>query len=169
MDKMNYKEEYKKLEKKINEKNSDNPNKKFTPANDEEIVNKPSEETKRNGDITRILKIYADSLDDKVKFNSIFKRIMAIGMLVIIGVFTLAIIIIILTAIFNLNSIASIATTIISSCVTYIVSLLSIFKIITKYVFNNNEDVNLKNLVDIILKNDLDNKKMRKNNKDLEA
>lgn len=112
----------------------------------------------RNKMITVLFEIYNDNTERRMKTNRRCKKITFWFLLISIFTLTLSIIGLFIVLL-KYNLINDSIAIIISACVTYLGSLLSILQIITKYLFPNNEDKNVLDLLKTIIEkdNNLDN------------
>lgn len=116
------------------------------------------EYVKRNEIITALFKTYNDNTERRMKTNRRCKKITFWFLLISIFILTFAIVGLFIVLL-KYNLINDSIAIVISACVTYLGSLLSILQIITKYLFPNNEDKNVLELLKTIIEkdNNLDN------------
>ena len=115
----------------------------------------------RDEHITKLLKCYVDSYENKTNSNKIYKCVLfwvCMAILALFSIFFICTLGYILCdkkdeIIFNYLS------TILPICITYLTLVISILKIIVKYIFPENEEEYITGIVEIIEKNDLENKK----------
>lgn len=107
----------------------------------------------RNKIITALFKTYNDNTERRMKTNRRCKKVTFWFLLISIFALTLAIVGLFIVLL-KYNLINDSIAIIISACVTYLGSLLSILQIITKYLFPNNEDKNVLELLKTIIEKD---------------
>ncbi len=121
------------------------------------------EQKKRDREITKLLKSYTDNYIAKSKSNRTYKRIIfitSIGILIIFFIMFLSL----LYKFKNINianndNIVNNIISLITVCITFLTLVIGILKIITKYVFPQNEEDYITQIVNSIQDNDLANKK----------
>lgn len=114
----------------------------------------------RDKEITRLLQLYVGAYDYKNKSNKRYKRILFAMCILILVAFTATLISLVLkfTGSAKENSVESVVQ-LITACITFLTLIVSILKIITKYVFPANDEEYITRIVEIIQNNDLENKK----------
>lgn len=118
------------------------------------------QQKKRDEQITRLLTEYVDEYANKNKSRKFFKNILFYGSIGTIVVFIGCFIYWINKAMGKSSEVSvESLVQIISVCVTFLTLIISIMKIITKYVFPQNEEEYITRIVEIIQKNDLKNKR----------
>ena len=119
-----------------------------------------SQQKKRDRQISRLLAEYVEAYRYKNRSNKWYKRILFGVCILIISVFSV-VFIILLFRFGNANQSASKEAVIelISVCITFLSLIVGILTIITKYVFPEDEEEYITRIVEIIQKNDLENKK----------
>lgn len=115
----------------------------------------------RDEQITKLLTTYVKTYEDKSKSNNLLKSVLFWLCFGILIVLTLTFFIVL---VFKFDLKASEATLanvvqVISICVTFSASVIGLLRIITRYVFPENEEQYITRIVEIIQKNDLENKK----------
>lgn len=118
------------------------------------------QQKKRDKKITELLNQYVDAYCYKNKSNKWYKRIL-VGMCIVI-VFAFSVIFAIL--LFQINGSNNDMPLegmikLITVCITFLALIVSILKIIAKYVFPENDEEYITRIVEIIQNNDLENKK----------
>ncbi len=119
-----------------------------------------NEQAKRDAEITRLLRYYINTYDKKSKSNRMYKGVIFWTSIIILLSFSL----VFLYLLYNYPNMADTNTVnnmvaLITVCVTYLTLVISILKIITKYVFPQNEEEYITHIVKSIQDNDLKNKK----------
>ncbi len=114
----------------------------------------------RDKKVTELLNQYVDGYVYKNKSNKWYKGILFGCCCVILVTFSVVFIVLICNINFGTkdNSINELVE-LISICITFLTLIVGILKIITKYVFPENEEEYITRIVEIIQNNDLENKK----------
>ncbi len=135
---------------------SDN-DKELNPYIDRFTTNQQKE---RDKNITELLKLYVQAYRYKNISNKWYKNILFVACISILITFVIAFIVLIQKFGYDSNN-ANIESMIqiISVCVTFLALIISILKIITKYVFPINEEEYITRIVELIQNNDLEHKK----------
>mgnify|MGYP000251001076 CR=1 FL=1 len=134
---------------------------------DEDEINNPyvdefttKQQRSRDKKITELLQLYVEAYNYKNKSNKWYKGIL-FGICTAI-LLAFAITLIVLVVRFNgatdEKTIESVVQ-LITACITFLTLIVSILKIITKYVFPVNDEEYITRIVEIIQNNDLENKK----------
>ena len=114
----------------------------------------------RDKKITELLQLYVDAYNYKNKSNKWYKGILFGVCIFILLAFTVTLVVLVVK--FNGSSdeksIESVIQ-LITACITFLTLIVSILKIITKYVFPANDEEYITRIVEIIQNNDLENKK----------
>ncbi len=119
-----------------------------------------NEQRKRDIKISELLIEYVEAYKQKNKSNKWYKGILFAICILIIVVFSVIFIILLFENVNIEKSITTSATVeLVSVCVTFLTLIVGILTIITKYVFPEKEEEYITNIVRIIQKNDLENKK----------
>lgn len=107
------------------------------------------------------MKCYVDTYENKTKNNKIYKCVLFWLCVITLSVFSIAF----LSAICFIfidkkdEQISDYLVTMLPICITYLTLVISILKIIVKYIFPEKEEEYITKIVEIIEKNDLENKK----------
>ena len=120
-----------------------------------------SEQKKRDGYVTTLLKSYVSSYKNKTIENAKYKRIFFYGILILIVVliaFCLMCISCILYQLNNSNTVEYLLR-LIPICITFITLIIGTLNIIVKYVFPEKEEEYITKIVELIQNNDLEHKK----------
>lgn len=119
-----------------------------------------SQQRKRDKTISELLQEYVDAYKRKNRSNFWFKLTLLGLCVLIISAFSVVFIILLMNFKDSTEtaSMASVAE-LISVCITFLTLIVGILTIITKYVFPENEEEYITRIVEIIQKNDLENKK----------
>lgn len=135
-------------------------NNKLTKVkNDKELDNfKTEQETKRDEFITDLLMEYVNSCKDKFQFKKIYKEKLFKVCIFSISALILLMIVICILLVCRRDGLDLIIP-FISTCVTFIGSFIGILKIIVKYIFPENDEKYITEIVQLIQNNDLANKK----------
>lgn len=114
----------------------------------------------RDKKITELLAQYVDAYKYKNKSNRWYKGILFGVCMTILIVFCVTFIILMfkVCTVKNATSLESVVQ-LVSVCITFLTLIISILKIITKYVFPKKEEEYITRIVEIIQNNDLENKK----------
>lgn len=128
----------------------------------------PEEQKNRSRSISAILSHYEESYDHKVRFQRLYRQILFWGCSGIILLFVVAILFILIYAVFHSDSIelAGVAT-VITAVVSLVVSMLELVHIITKYCFPEKDEEYIVQIVESIQGNDLE--KIKESNRAAEA
>lgn len=122
-----------------------------------------AEQKKRDQEITKLLKSYTDNYIAKSKSNRTYKFIIfitSIGILIIFFIMFLSLLYKFKNVnIANNNDIVNNIISLITVCITFLTLVIGILKIITRYVFPQNEEDYITQIVNSIQDNDLANKK----------
>lgn len=114
----------------------------------------------RDKKVTELLESYVDEYKYKNKSNRWYKGILVGFSLSILLAFSVVFIILICRLnSFSVKGSSAQLAEIISVCVTFLALIVGILNIIAKYVFPENEEEYITRIVEIIQKNDLENKK----------
>lgn len=118
------------------------------------------EQKKRDVQVTNLLKYYVENYKSKTQSNKIYKLALFILCSLIVVAGCIAFGYVFLNVDFNdgdanISNVLEIA----SVCITFLTLIVGLLKIITEYVFPNNEEEYISKIVEIIQKNDLENKK----------
>lgn len=108
----------------------------------------------RNKELTSLLSGYIAQREKRVRTNSFFKKFLFwtfIGLLILL---TLTIIIVFIKVDYNNMDVSSIVS-LLSVVATYLTSILSIFKIMSKYLFPADEEKDTITMITSVLSNDL--------------
>lgn len=119
-----------------------------------------SQQKQRDQKISELLSEYVEAYRYKNRSNRWYKALLLILCSAIILAFSVVFIILLIG--FNkTNKIPSVESVIelVSFCVTFLTLIVGILTIITKYVFPENEEEYITRVVEIIQRNDLENKK----------
>ncbi len=117
------------------------------------------EQKARDCEITKLLRQYVTSYSEKVKTQKTYRTVLLILCSSIIGLFSIAFLILLLYFGFNSSSVdVSGVVSLISICITFLVSILGLAQIITKYCFPENDEEYISKIVETIQANDLQNK-----------
>lgn len=119
-----------------------------------------SQQKQRDQQISELLSEYVEAYRYKNKSNRWYKGIL-LGLCATIIIAFSVVFIILLIGFNNADESASIESVIelVSVCITFLTLIVGILTIITKYVFPENEEEYITRIVEIIQKNDLENKK----------
>lgn len=114
-----------------------------------------SQFVKRNTELTKLLSNYIIRRDERVKTNAFFKKFLFwtfVGLLVLL---TLTIVIVFIKV--DLNNITNTSSVVglVSVIVTYLTSMLSIFNIMSKYLFPSDEEKDAIDMISTVISNDL--------------
>ena len=114
----------------------------------------------RDKKITELLQLYVDAYSYKNKSNKWYKGILFGVCTLILLSFTVTLVVLVVKFNHpaNKKSIEAVVQ-LITSCITFLTLIVSILKIITKYVFPANDEEYITRIVEIIQNNDLENKK----------
>lgn len=117
-------------------------------------------EKERSHSISAILKHYEYSYKAKVTFQQKYRVKLFWGCWIVIALFTLAVLSVLAYAILNAGALQleSVAT-VITALISFVVSILQLVHIITKYCFPENDDEYIIKIVDSIQSNDLERTK----------
>lgn len=114
----------------------------------------------RDKKITELLTQYVDAYSYKNKSNKWYKAILLGLCATILVAFCIVFIVLILRFSWgDHNTSGGTVVELISVCITFLTLIVSILKIITKYVFPEKEEEYITRIVEIIQNNDLENKK----------
>lgn len=118
------------------------------------------EQKRRDQEITKLLSTYVESYKEKVKSNKIYKSILFGTCMLILIIFCIAFVCLVTSIDFDddLNSISALIQ-VISVCITFLGLIIGLLKLITTYVFQKNDEEYITRIVELIQKNDLENKK----------
>lgn len=131
---------------------------------DESYNDKYSTDQQKERDkiITRLLRCYVDTYDDKRKRNKTYKDQLFELCYNIVGGSTLALlfafvllIVVKKDGLLNVEGLSALITV----CVTYLTTIIALLKIITEYVFPQKEEEYITKVVELIQQNDLEHKK----------
>ena len=119
-----------------------------------------SQQRQRDQKISDLLSEYVKAYEYKNKSNRWYKGIL-LGLCVAIIIAFSVVFIILLIGFSSSTQEASIGSVVelVSVCITFLTLIVGILTIITKYVFPENEEEYITRIVEIIQKNDLENKK----------
>lgn len=107
--------------------------------------------------ITGILGNYKDQQNSRYLFKTKTQKILFWFLIGLIGVLTAALIIFVIFLFkFNSKMNVEVIVGLVSGCITYLGSLLTIFLVVVKYVFPEDEEKNFNELVSNIIKNHTD-------------
>ena len=109
----------------------------------------------RDKHITKLLQLYVDFYNCKIKSNKWYKEILFYFCLATILVFSIFFVYIICKEGFKNDKLFNL----ISVCITFISLIIGILTIITKYVFPEDDEKYITRIVEIIQTNDLENKR----------
>ena len=114
----------------------------------------------RDRKITELLSTYVEAYNYKSKSNKWYKGILFFICVGILIIFCISFILFIRNVDFNgeANSVVDVIQ-LISVCITFLGLIVGLLKIITKYVFPENEEEYITRIVELIQNNDLENKK----------
>ena len=114
----------------------------------------------RDKHVTELLKHYVDGYESKTNSNKIYKMVIFIVCISIIVLFSGIFSYLMITFDYNMDAknVESIVA-LISICITFLTLIVGILKIITEYSFPAKEEEYITRIVEIIQKNDLENKK----------
>lgn len=117
------------------------------------------EQKARDCEITKLLRQYVTSYCEKVKTQKIYRKVLLILCSSIIGLFSITLLFLLLYFGLSSSSIdVSGVASLISICVTFLISILGLAQIITKYCFPENDEEYISKIVETIQANDLQNK-----------
>ena len=152
------------------QKDQTNTGSKAGIKSDDELSDKyqPEEQKNRSQSISAILSHYEQSYDYKVRFQKLYRKILFWGCSGIVVLFVIAILLILIYAVFHSDSIelAGVAT-VITAVVSLVGSMLGLVHIITKYCFPENDEEYIVRIVESIQGNDLE--KIKESNRAAEA
>lgn len=118
------------------------------------------EQRARDRNITELLRLYVASYKNKIESNKWYKFVLFVICILILVTFSMVLIHVILTINdFSEETTVANVVQLISACVTFITLIVGILEIITKYVFPANDEDYITKIVELIQKNDLENKK----------
>lgn len=110
---------------------------------------------KRNMSLTELLDSYMKQRDRRIQTNNFFKKFLFWFLVGVIAILTAIISTVFITVDYkNIDNISSVVA-LISVAVTYLTSILSIFKIMTKYLFPADEEKDAISMISTVIKNDL--------------
>ena len=119
-----------------------------------------AEQKKRDKEITKLLTYYVLAYNEKRKSNPKYKKIILYLCCGIILVFSSLFIYLLIIVSKTMSSIAvNNVVALVTVCISYLTLVIGILKIITKYVFPQQEEEYITRIVEDIQKNDLKNKK----------
>ncbi len=113
----------------------------------------------RNTSLTRLLNDYIDQRKERIKTNNTYKKWLFRIFVGLFIVLTLSVIFIFIKTDFNNTNIDTVIS-LVSVAVTYLVSILSIVKIISQYLFPVNEEKDAIEMIKTVIGNDVDVEKM---------
>lgn len=117
------------------------------------------EQKARDCEITKLLRQYVTSYSEKVKTQKTYRKVLLSLCASIIGAFSVAFLVLLLHFGFRTSSVdVTGIVSLISICVTFLVSILGLAQIITKYCFPENDEEYITRIVEVIQTNDLQNK-----------
>ena len=117
------------------------------------------EQKARDCEITKLLRQYVTSYSEKVKTQKSYRTVLLILCSSIIGLFSVAFLILLLHLGFNSSSVdVTGVVSLISICISFLASILGLAQIITKYCFPENDEEYISKIVETIQTNDLQNK-----------
>lgn len=118
------------------------------------------EQRKRDKKVTELLEGYVDNYKNRINSNKNYKMAITITCLCILLIFSIAFVYVMVNVGQSKirGSIGGVIE-LISVCVTFLALIVSILKIITQYVFPKHEEEYITRIVELIQKNDLENKK----------
>lgn len=116
------------------------------------------EQLERDQQITLLLQRYVEGYEYKVKSAKWYKRIITSLCCSIVLGFSIVLGIKLIGTDFSTTQAAGLAE-MIAVCITFLTSVIGILTIITKYVFPEKEEEYITRIVEIIQRNDLDNKR----------
>ena len=119
-----------------------------------------SQQKVRDYEITKLLKQYVEAYSEKISHRKWYRNILFCLSVFMLLVFSGALLYMIYWCAkqFSVVEIPGLIT-LVSLCVTFLTSILSLFKIITKFCFPENDEEYITKIVEAIQKNDLENKK----------
>lgn len=114
----------------------------------------------RDKEVTKLLEYYTAGYKSKVKMNKAFKITLFIVCCLILSIFSgiFSYLLFNMKKVTDENVISGIVQTI-TVCITFLTLVVSILKIITRYVFSDKDEEYITKIVEIIQNNDLENKK----------
>lgn len=117
------------------------------------------EQQERDCEITKLLRAYVDAYNEKVKAQKRYRNAIAIVCLGIVSVFSLLLFAMLINFGFRVVPLkAEDVISLVSVCITFLVAVLGLVKIITKYCFPKNDEAYIAKIVETIQANDLAHK-----------
>lgn len=117
------------------------------------------EQKARDCEITKLLRKYVTSYSEKVKIQKTYRTVLLTLCSSIIALFSVAFLVLLLCFGFNSSSVeVTGVVSLISICITFLVSILGLAQIITQYCFPENDEEYISKIVETIQANDLQNK-----------
>lgn len=110
---------------------------------------------KRNISLTKLLDSYMTQRDRRIKTNTFFKKFLFWFLVGLLGILTITVSIIFAKVDYkDVDSVSSVVA-LVSVAVTYLTSILSTFKIMTKYLFPADEEKDTISMISTVINNDL--------------
>ncbi len=117
------------------------------------------EQKARDCEVTKLLKQYVTAYTNKVEAQKIYRKVLLALFSVIIGIFSLTFCFLLLFfGIIPQSTDLAGVVSLISVCVTFLISILGLAQIMVKYCFPENDEEYITNIVGTIQKNDLSHK-----------
>lgn len=120
---------------------------------------------KRERAITEFLNDTLTIYSSRSKTKSIFQIIITSILLLLIFGFGFSIVYVIFYSLYNHVETTPLITSLVTSCVSFAGSVVSLFIVIVKYIFPSTEDENNMNILNSTMEVDMEYAKMNKNNK----
>ncbi len=120
----------------------------------EQLKSVHKEFVKRNNKLTGLLDDYIDNRRERIKTNDFLKKFIFWLFVVLLVLLTVAVVIVFIKVDINNANIASVAS-LVSVAVTYLGSLLSIFKIMSTYLFPIDEEKDTIEMIKAVIENDI--------------
>lgn len=117
------------------------------------------EQQKRDKYISELLGQYLEFYKAKIKDNKMYKSVLYWGCIISVFIFSIMLCFIILKFFKEVNFDVSATVQLITASVTFLSLIFGILTIITKYVFPKGDEDYITRIVELIQKNDLQNKK----------
>lgn len=117
------------------------------------------EQKTRDGLVTVLLKKYVDAYSNKISTQKRYRAVLLLLSASIIVLFSIAFLVLLLRSCFwPSQSHPESVVTLVSACVTFLVSVLGLTQVIAKYCFPENDEAYISKIVESIQNNDLQHK-----------
>lgn len=119
-----------------------------------------AEQKTRDEKVTELLEKYVEAYENKTKAQKKYRSILFWGSSAIIGLFSIALLIIAIVTITRIGDInVTDVIAVITALISFVTSILALTTIITKFCFPDDDEKYITSIVESIQRNDLENKK----------